>query len=85
MEEKGSLEDSSLLNEPVCAGKRMCKVLKAKTLIKFPSLSMPTYKNTRLLQSLPKPMFPDFLIVKMDPQLCWPPSHTGKVDQLSVF
>lgn len=59
----GSLDNPSSISLYLLQGREGTKAQKAKILIKFPSFSKPIYK-TRLSQSLPKSMFPDFLIVK---------------------
>lgn len=64
MEGKGGSLDNPSSMSLYLQGRKCTKAQKAKTLIKFPSFSMPIYKKTRLSQSLPISMFPDFLIVK---------------------
>lgn len=63
MEGKGGSLDNPPSVSLYLQGRECTKAQKAKILIKFPSFSKPIYK-TRLSQSLPKSMFPDFLIVK---------------------
>lgn len=82
--EKGSLEDPSSMTLNLKKRRECINILKAKILIKLSVFSTPTYNKLCSHEAFQDPGPQISSLSKMDSQLYWPPSHTGKRHQLSV-